>query len=235
MTTFTMRLKDVLEQNGGAYEVNEAGLFVLTKPELIGLAGYPIFDESHREVLNSLIFTEYMNQEIAHETDAIFRARVRSHMAMFMPIFNKMYKADALEIDPLSTMKIASTSETDSTQEVNTVADSTANTTTTSKSRAVSSDFPQSQLAGDADYASSGADTSSQSDNDATNTQSSDSATSATGESRATQEGYTGHAATLLQAYRDSLASVDAQIVLSLQPFFMMVVDTPNSYTRSRW
>lgn len=230
MAAITMRLKDVLESCGGSYDFVD-GRMIVTGAEHIGLGHYEIFNEAYRDVLNGMIFSEYMNREIAHETDAIFRVRVANHMNMNMARFNKMYESTLMEIDPLNTIDLVNTNEHVSTQSTTGSSDNATESLSDSQSRAVTTDTPQSQLSGNADYASSGADSKSLTANEASGTQSSNTDTTMEDSSESRQRGYTGHAAELLQRYRESLISVDAMVVASLSPYFMMVVDTPFPYT----
>ena len=230
MGAITMKLKDVLTANGGSYDFVD-GRMIVNGAESIGLGHYDIFDESYRDILNGLIFSEYMNREIAHETDSIFRVRVANHMNMNMPRFNKLYESVLMEIDPLSTIDMVNTNEHTSTQSATSTSENDTKSSSDSKSRAVTTDTPQSSLSGNADYATSGADSNSVTTNDATAEQSSntDSTSEDVGESR--QRGYTGHTAELLQRYRETLITVDTMVVSSLSPYFMMLVDTPFPYT----
>jgi hypothetical protein len=161
MASFTRELRDIYEECG------ENGL---------GLLDYPIFNEGHRATLNKRIVEHYWYSEIGLETADQFIFQLRVKMNEIMPYYNKMYEAESIKIDPLSTVDTRSTSsatgttsdsgtttqtgdtsshsssETDQTQTGTTL------TNTDSKSRAVTQDLPQTRLAGNADYATAAQD-----------------------------------------------------------------------------
>lgn len=161
MASFTCELRTIYEECG------ETGL---------GLLGYPIFDEGHRATLNKRIIEHYWYSEIGLETADQFIFQLKVKMNEIMPYYNKMYEAEAIKINPLSTVDTRSTSsatgttsdsgtttqtgdtsshsssETDQTQAGTTLTD------TVSKSRAVTQDLPQTRLAGNGDYATAAQD-----------------------------------------------------------------------------
>ena len=161
MASFTRELRNIYEEYG------EAGL---------GLLDYPIFNEDHRATLNERIVKHYWYSEIGLETTDQFIFQLRVKMNEIMPYYNKMYEAEAIKINPLSTVDTRSTSsatgttsdsgtttqtgdtsshsssETDQTQTGTTLTD------TASKSRAVTQDLPQTRLAGNGDYATAAQD-----------------------------------------------------------------------------
>jgi len=67
----------------------------------VGLDDYEIFDEAYRPILNDKIRREYWLEDIAHETPDIFIWRMHLKMDLIMPRYNRMYKAELLNIDPL--------------------------------------------------------------------------------------------------------------------------------------
>lgn len=69
----------------------------------LGLDDYPIFDESHRVVLNNKIIRHYFMREIGLETLELFRYFMRMKMWEIMPYYNQLYKSELIEFDPLST------------------------------------------------------------------------------------------------------------------------------------
>ena len=163
MASFTRELRTIYEEYG------ETGL---------GLLDYPIFNEEHRATLNERIVKHYWYSEIGLETTDQFIFQLRVKMNEIMPYYNKMYEAEAIKIDPLSTVDTrTATSATGTTSDSGTTTqteDTAARTTTRtdqtqagttltdtdSKSRAVSQDLPQTRLAGNADYATAAQDNS---------------------------------------------------------------------------
>lgn len=104
MSKYTTELRWVVEQTlddkGLSHE--EANWKACWK--VLGLDDYPIFDEAHREVLNSKIIRHYYTREIAAETVGRFRMFVRDAMHRIMPYYNQLYASElvAKEIDPLT-------------------------------------------------------------------------------------------------------------------------------------
>lgn len=230
MSDFTRRLKDVLEDDGGSWEERN-GVIIVNKPEIIGLGTYPIFDEGYRKRLNGLIFTEYMNREIAHETAPIFRARVRNHMMMNMPLFNKMYQADLHEISPLLTSWGKSRGATNTASDTTNEGTAESGSVTGAKARSVSSETPQSMLAGDKDYATAAADSFNESTSDSTSKELGTSKNLVDAVASNEYEGYAGHAIELIERYKRALSSVDFAIVQSLEPYFMFLYSNNNPMT----
>lgn len=230
MAIFTMRLKDALESGGGSYNV-VGGIAHVTKPEVIGLAYYPVFRPDYRERLNGLIFDEYMNREIGMETVEMFAQAVRRRMNLQMPILNKLYESAQLEFDPLTSVDL----RTLSSSEVNQSGESegTANTDASVESgnRVVNQEFPQHALKGNADYASSGVDTRAFTDNKGTQLNSGKTSDQSNSKNESQTIGRQTPGADLIMRYRESLLNVDQMVIDSLKDCFMNVVDTPESFT----
>lgn len=230
MAIFTMTLKEALETYGGNYTIVD-GETRLEGAEIIGLAHYPEYKPGYRERLNGLIFDRYMNNEIGLETVSMFAQAVRSRMNEQMPTINKLYMSTELEFDPLSTVDMTTSNESDSESHGNTTGTSTGTTSTESGTRAVNQDFPQHALRGNADYASSGSDTKAVTEGDALNENTGTSLESATASSSSRTHGYQGRASELLMSYRESLLNVDQMVIDSLKDCFMGIWDVPESYT----
>lgn len=230
MSTFTTKLKDVLIANGGDYALID-GEMVVTKPSAIGLGHYPIFNESYRDTLNGLIFGTFMNREIAHETDDIFKVAVITHMNTHMPMFNKMFEADALAIDPLNTINIKTVSDSDSKQTGESSGSSTTDSNTKSASRAVNSETPQSMLSGNADYATGAVDSNSGTDVSATGIETGNTESVGTGHSESSTIGFQGQGGELIASYKAALGNTAAMVVASLEPYFFMVYNTPEQFS----
>lgn len=211
MATFTIPLKRAIELSGG-------------DPVNVGLGVYPIFDEAYRTPLNAKIVDRYWNREIGMESLSMFRLAMRRKMNEIMPLYNKLYLSEQITFDPLSTVNLHTIATADGTE-------TSANTTVSnndSKSRSVNSTTPQTMLSGNADYATSAADASSNATSDATanatntNDQKTDS----------TVSGYQGPAAELLMRYRASLLNIDLMILDELNELFMTVWDNGNEYAQ---
>ena len=234
MSIFTTYLKNILVEEGGSYAIVD-GRMIVDKPEIIGLGHYPIFDEAHRETLNGLIFGTYMNREIGSETYEMWLVDIITHMNLNMPYFNKMYEAELLLDNPLSTVDLQTESSTETEQSGESIGTSTTETSADSKSRAVTSETPQSMLAGNADYASNAADSSSVTSNEATGRETGETSSTGTGTSETRTHGYQGHAVELVNRYRQTLVSVDQMVISSLEPFFMGILSAPNRIFSERY
>lgn len=265
MSTFTIQLNELI---GDGFDV--------------GLNDYPIFDATYRPLLNRKITDHYALFEIGLETDEMFKFALNRRMREIMPYYNQLYLSEKIVFDPLSTMDFTetgvSTSESDSTGHTDTAgvahtattstgdttsdttSDSTNTTTSSSdsRSRVVNSELPQVRLSGDEDYATSAADSVSDSNTTATSLAgittgevgtSADSATSdstqsgdvdtvgsesASGTLNREMKGYQGHAAELLMRYRESLLNIDMLVIADLSNLFMGVWDNGDEYSTGR-
>jgi len=85
----------------------------------IGLTDYPIFDESYRAVLNRRIINHFAYREIGFETPAMFRFYLNNTLDEIMPVYNKLYLAQAqinglTAVDLTETLTAATASKTES-------------------------------------------------------------------------------------------------------------------------
>lgn len=215
MGSFTLELNEVLEFT-----------------EDIGLDEYPIFDEEYRPTLNRKITRHFYNQEIGMETISMFQLAMSRLMDEIMPYYNELYKFDLLQADPLSTVDIKTfTTNKDKTTATG---ESTADSSSDAKSRAVSSDFPQQALQANSDYATSAQDNISNSSGNSTNSESRNNVTDGTVDS--STKGYNGHAPQLIQAARAALINVDLMIIgeIDRAGLFMLITSLPDSFTNNR-
>ena len=229
MATFTIEFRAVI---------------ALIGEDNIGLNNYPIFDEGYRKTLNRRIIDHYWYNEIAHETIDIFVRQMRTKMNEIMPIFNDYYRSQLIDFDPMLTQYLSSDST--GTQNVTGTGTSTergsetgsADTTSTSDARTVSSEMPQTRLAGSEDYATSATDSkASQTGHTGTtgsseHTGTSGSTSDASSASRGVTKGYAGVSGSELVArYRDSVINVDLMVLDALSPLFMGIWNNGDTYT----
>jgi hypothetical protein len=250
MATFTMQLKEVIEQLYSTSpdedflmpyapltykEVTYGKLPKLPQYNDIGLAYYPIFNEKYRDILNGKIIDEYYNQEIGTETIDNFTLILRKKMDQIMPYYNQLYLSQELEFDPLLTMDIHSVgvNAVEGTETAN--ATNVAETKTIAKSRATNLNFPQTALAGDADYATSAVDSNSDSDADATSNQDSNSESKTDSNSDTRVTGYQGITSNLILAYRNSLINIDTMVIDEIKDCFMMLHNNGDSYSANNY
>lgn len=231
MADFTIELRDVVRKLGA---------------DNVGLSDYPIFDEQYREFLNAKILDHYWYNEIAHETVDLFVHQIRTKMREIMPYYNKWYEAELVDIDPLSTQDVHSTggskskSRGSSQQQGSTSNENDTDSTGQSTSRTVQSEYPQARLAGNKDYAT--ASTENKTDNhggqkvkgraDQHSSGSQDSSGESSSESHSW--GRSGHTAALIAAWRETFVNVDMMVISELEPLFMGLHTSNDSFTGGR-
>lgn len=230
MGVFTLELHKVLAFSGATLDAN--GDYVGGD---IGLNDYPIWDADYRETLNRKIINRYLNREIGQENPERFVHAMKRRMHEIMPAYNQLYATTVLDLDPTKTidMRTIVTGTMDSSRE-----SEGSNTTTSSvdaKSRNINSDFPQFQLAENADYATSGTDLNSQNGSTGSGT----ATETATGKDESLNDshvtGYQGIPAQLILAARSAIINIDLAIIEELNDLFMIVWDNGDEWLPSNW
>lgn len=92
---------------------------------------FPIFDESYRNVLETKIIKHYYTREIGLETYALWKLKLDTKLNEIMPYYNKLYKSELLEFNPLYTKDYTRTTKNSGisvTQTENSSASSAAGT-----------------------------------------------------------------------------------------------------------
>ncbi len=236
MSAITTRLKDAIKYLGATYTI-ENGVIKVTGD--IGLSNYPIFDESYREQLNSKIIRHYFNVEIGVETPELFKWNLESDMILFMPYYNQLYESTKLEIDPLNTVDLKTMTIQSRHQDTTGESSSLASSDSESKSRAVNSNTPQTQLARNKDYATSGADSSGTAKQDTTSDEASSANMAEDAEGETSTKGFQGLQAQMLMLFRESFLNIDQSVVESITDNFMHISGSgsryTDSYTRERY
>ena len=203
-----------------------------------GLKEYPIWKEEYRgeqdgnrwvSGLNRKILDHFYYYEIGQETPDMFKFMLNRKMNEVMPYFNQLYASEALILDPFETLDVTNTtdgevlSETGSTES----SEQTGVGTSTSKSRAVNSAFPQTMLNDSGSYATGAND--SWTDGESSSTNSGSSSTEGTGkvnEARTlNMKGTQGSKAALLMQYRETMLNLDMGVINELNPLFMGLFD----------
>lgn len=230
MSGYTLRLHEVVELRGGKTTI-ENGVRILDKPELLCLDTYPVAASRDRIGLNGLILDTYWNDEIAHETSEIFVQRLRTVMHTIMPTINKLYDANAIEFDPLTTMDMRTISSGNSANVSNSDTSSDSTSGNQSLSESTNFDIPQMAIQPEKDYAESGA--RGAADSTGTTTSSSEASqtdtTTSDGDSRTT--GYAGSPAALIQEYRASIVNIDQIVLEEISGLFLQLWGSPHSFT----
>ena len=206
----------------------------------LGLDDYPIFDETHREVLNNKIIRHYFMREIGLETLELFRYFMRMKMWEIMPYYNQLYKSELLEFDPLST-KDMKTDETwnvdntrDQTDDWTRKENGTLNSDTTSDDRSIFQDTPMSMLDSPGsnpvsnlqyatnvtyDHGTTGTDQQSSTTGSGKNT--ADENRNEDGRRNRHETGYDMPGADMLKKYRETFLNIDMMIVKEVGSLFM--------------
>ena len=86
---------------------------------------FPIFDEAYRNVLCKKILKHYYTREICEETVGLWKFRLDTRMNEIMPYFNKLYKSELLEFNPLYDVDITRKGNRENTANGNESVDST--------------------------------------------------------------------------------------------------------------
>lgn len=236
MSAITMPLKDAIKYLGAEAKVVDG---VMTINGDIGLSHYPIFDENYRATLNGNIVRHYWNVEIGVETPELFKFNLETDMGIFMPYFNQLYKSELLTIDPLNTVNLSTLSINSRQQDTTAESDSITESETESKSRAVNSNTPQTQLSRNKDYATSGADSRGTGSQSGTNTEASSANMAEAAEGETTTTGYQGLQSEMLLLYRQTFLNIDQSVIESITDNFMHISASgsrfTDSYTRERY
>lgn len=209
MATYTMELWEVLELESD-----------------IGLNQYPIFDEAYRDGLNKKIIEHFWSREIGQESISMFRQQLRKKMNEIMPYWNQQYEISRIKFDPLKTMSVKTVSGTEGQAIVTGEGESASSSD--SKSRAVSSTFPQVQLSGNGDYADQAQDNISETK--ATGTTAETQTTNNSGTVDSETSGYQGNPAILIAEYRATLVNTDMDVINQLETLFMGIWDSSDDY-----
>ena len=203
------------------------------------LSYYPLFSEEYRSTLNSKIKTHFWFNEIGHETIDIFLFQLKVKMNEIMPYYNQMYESELTKRDPFITVRMTSKNTSNgSTRTTGETSEQGSSTSSTdAKSRAVQSETPQVMLSGNGDYATGAADSTSLTGVKSSSTSGGSQSTtsSSDGSGTATQEGFSGSMASLIQAHRDAIVNVDMMVIAQLEPLFMLVWTPPTDMIGADW
>lgn len=77
---------------------------------------FPIFDESYRNVLETKILRHYYTREIGLETVALWKLKLATKLNEIMPYYNKLYKSELIDFNPLYDVDITTENNTESNQ-----------------------------------------------------------------------------------------------------------------------
>lgn len=215
---FTLSLRRVIELTDGH----------------IGLDDYPIYNGAppeFRDELNAKIIDHYLTREIGMESIELWRHNMRRKMAEIMPFYNKVYEAEMIKLDPLSTMNVKSQSSGDSESVTDSSNESESDAKSNTKGRTVGSEFPQTMLNASNDYATSATDSASDASSTSLGKEKQLAKVNSRDGSSNVTSGYTGPASELMMRYRASLINPDLMVIDDLNEMFMFVYANGDAYT----
>ena len=211
MSKYTLQLRWLVEQTLADAKLPNIEANWHAAYDKLGLADYPIFDETYRETLNNKIIRHYWAYEIGSETSGLFRWNLRDAMFMIMPYYNQMYLSEitAKGIQPLIDHTRTITEDATGT------ASNNANTSATSTSNAqdIFSDTPMSALNFDNIKAGNYASTADFTDASTTDTGKSDSSGTYANKLSRTETGHDKPESELLLLWRSTFINIDREVV----------------------
>lgn len=103
MSKYTTQVRYICESLAGNKPSDNSNYDdVITKAAPLIFKNYPIFDESHRSILNEKILRHYYTREIAYETSGLWMMKINTKMREIMPYYNQLYETELIQIDPLN-------------------------------------------------------------------------------------------------------------------------------------
>lgn len=245
MSKYTTEVRFILETYAGLTESegNDSVNNIITAglPKLFNF-DFPIFDEAYREVLERKIVRHYYTREIGYETVGRWKLALENKLNEIMPYYNKLYRSELLDFNPLYTHNITKTgSKTDNEttyehHNVNKGHTGSGNSTNTTQGEQWNLDnqTPQGGLDGvqNLEYLTSATkdtDNTTKTENhsdryDNTDIGTKDGTAQNVGEYLETVVGYEGKdASEMLLKYRQTFLNIDMQIINELNSLFMCI------------
>lgn len=163
MSKYTTEVRFICEHSAGLTE--SAGYSAID--EVIGKAipnvfsfNFPIFDEAYRDILCRKILKHYYTREICEESVGLWKLRLDARMNEIMPYFNKLYKSELLEFNPLYdtdlTRKGQRDNESNGSEDYSSSKDSTGNSETNTTNSGTSTSTTNQTTEGEANGSSEG-------------------------------------------------------------------------------
>lgn len=211
---------------------------------------FPIFDESYRSVLERKILKHFYTREICEETVGLWKLRLNTRLNEIMSYYNKLYKSELLDFNPLytdnlkreRTTKLNSKRETDNNGEVNTTnnynSHESESGTTNNNGSNLYSDTPQGSLSGvesgtyltnarktnDTTTSSSNTSNNSSTNGKIVNSENGSDDFNSTEDYLESVSGYAGvNASDLLKKYRETFLNIDMMIIDNLEDLFFQL------------
>lgn len=218
----------------------------------LSAAYYPLHDEAHRDTLNRRILEHYRLREIGMETPQAFVFYLGRTMAEIMPYYNQMYALEDRKYDPLVSVDMWGTSDSENTGESSarntsdgsstTHSTSESDTVTDNSAMTVGSQFPQTRLDDFRKYATEASQTDSHGNSHTTGSQ--DSTSHNTSEARTDfqhsksngkgtthSSGRSQSGASLIMEARAAVLNIDMMVVNELERLFMQTWGSGDAMT----
>lgn len=253
MSKYTTEVRFICEVNSG---LNESVGYSKIEDVISGAIpkifdfDFPIFDESYRSVLERKILKHFYTREICEETVGLWKLRLNTRLNEIMPYYNKLYKSELLDFNPLytdnlkreRTTKLNSKRETGNNGEVDTTNNSNSqgsgSGTTSNNGSDLYSDTPQGSLNGvesgtyltnarktnDTTASSSNTSNNSSASGKVVSSESGNDTFNSTEDYLESVSGYTGvNASDLLKKYRETFLNIDMLVIDNLEDLFFQL------------
>lgn len=205
-------------------------------------AFYPLHDERHRDTLNRRILEHYRLREIGVETPQAFVFYLGRTMAEIMPYYNQLYALEDHTYDPLVSVDMWGSSDSENVGESRaknssdgtstTHSTSQSDTTTDNSAMTVGSQFPQTRLDDFKKYATEASQTDSHGTSHTTGSQDSTSHNASeartdfqhsrsNGKGTSHSSGRSQSGASLIMEARAAILNIDMMVVTELERLFM--------------
>lgn len=202
---------------GTEYIVNEGRQYIFDFP-------YTLFDESYKEIIETMFLNHYLVYEIGSETYNLFKQRLMSEWIMKLVYYNQLYKSSLLEFNPLEDFD---TSEKHlRTADKNSIGNSKGvnESTTSTNNKSVYSDTPQGLLS-NKDYATNATLGDNSVTANATNSGDTTEKYTMNEDIEIQRKGNNMDKSSLLMRYRDSFLNIDMMFIYDLNDLFMQIYD----------
>lgn len=253
MSKYTTEVRFICEVNSG---LNESVGYSKIEDVITGAIpkifdfDFPIFDESYRSVLERKILKHFYTREICEETVGLWKLRLGTRLNEIMPYYNKLYKSELLDFNPLytdnlkreRTTKLNSKRETGNNGEVDTTNNSNSkgsgSGTTNNSGSDLYSDTPQGSLSGvesgtyltnarktnDTITSSSNTSNNSSANGKVVSSENGSDDFNSTEDYLESVSGYAGvNASDLLKKYRETFLNIDMMIIDNLEDLFFQL------------
>ena len=248
MSKYTTEVRFICEVNSG---LNESVGYSKIEDVITGAIpkifdfDFPIFDESYRGVLERKILKHFYTREICEETVGLWKLRLNTRLNEIMPYYNKLYKSELLDFNPLYTDNLTRTRTTELNSKRATGNNGEVDTTNSSNSQGsgsgttnnngsdLYSDTPQGSLNGvesgtyltnarkNIDENTTNANTNTNSASNETNTNKTEANTTDEYIERITGKQGSKNYSSLLKEYRETFLNIDMMVIEEFNDLFL--------------